>query len=301
MATAKEMRVWARGQGMDPPERGQLPREMRVAYETANGVTPDFPTEDDFGPTVFVDPPGADPNDFTYDESAMNGDVVTETRPARPAAPRGRGKAAAKPGSRSGAPRPSGVRGLFGRGKAGTPGGAKRKPRVTTEDMLAGIWRTAAKFATPLPPLQRTLRIQAPVAGMILEDAVRDTALDTILQPLARLSGQGKVIGALIGPPLIVTALMLHVQQSAAAGRDPNMVLMGIGQEALRSALMTWMEVAGPKFEIALQRETQFEEKYGKSVDDLILFLLAPPALTDQDREAEDAAIRRAQGFAPAA
>lgn len=306
-ATAKEMRAWAREQGWDVPERGQLPKEMRMAFETANGTAPDYPVDDDFGPTAFVEPPGLEPggdrNDFTYDESAMSepatGQVVTERAPARP--PRGRGRPAKTAGPKAGAARPAGIRGLFSRGKAAGPGAARRKPRVTTDDMLAGLWRTAAKFATPLPPLHRTLRIQAPVAGMILEDAVRDTALDTFLQPLARLSGQGKVIGALIGPPMIVTGMMLHVQQSAAAGRPPNMMIMSVMQEALRSALMAWMEVAGPKFEIALQRETQFEEKYGKSVDDLIMFLLAPPPDTDDEREAEDAAIRRAQGFAPAA
>ncbi len=51
---------------------------------------------------------------------------------------------------------------------------------------------------TPLPPLQRTLRMQAPVAGDLLDDVVRDTIVDPLLQPLARLASQGKAVQALV-------------------------------------------------------------------------------------------------------
>lgn len=291
MPTASDIRSWAREQGRDVPGRGNIPNDIREAYDAAhpgpNGSgempRPDYP--DDEFETLFVDPP----EDAVFDESAM-----AEEKPRRPKAAAG----SSRPRSSSGTP--AGKR-FWQRGKPGGSKGAKKKPRVSTEDLLGSVWRGLAKLATPLPPLQRTLRIQAPVAGLLLEDAVRDTALDTVLQPFARLAGQGKVVSALIGPPVIVTALMVHVQQRAQMQppQDPNPMVISVGTEALRSSLMTWMEVAGPKFEVAVRREKEFESKYGQSVDELIAFLLGPP-VDPMDQAAviaEEEAIRRAQGI----
>jgi hypothetical protein len=264
-----------------------VPNDIRAAYDAAhpglNGSAdpagpggPDYP--DDGFETAFVDPP-----DEQFDER-----LLRESAPRRPKAGGARGRPAGA--------RPRGP-GWFGRGKKKP--GAKKKPRVSTEELLGGLWRGLAKFATPLPPLSRTLRIQAPVAGAILDDAVRDTVTDTFLQPLAQLAGQGKVVSALLGPPLIVTALSLHVQQRAQMQppQDPNPFFVSAGIEALRSSLMAWMEVSGPKFEEALRREREFEGKYGQRVDDLITFLLGPPAASQEEAQAEDDMIRRAQGI----
>jgi hypothetical protein len=122
---------------------------------------------------------------------------------------------------------------------------------------------------------------------------VRDTAIDPLLQPLARLAGTGKAVSAIIGPPLFVTAISVHGLQMQAAGRDPNPLFMSVAQEGLRSSLMAWIDVAGPKFEQALQREREFEDKYGQSVDAMMAWLFSPPA----DPEQEDANIRQAQGL----
>lgn len=288
MPTASDIRVWARTEGYDVPARGNIPTEIRTAYDTAhpgpNGSAgtsgPDYP-DDDFE-TAFIDPP----DDEVFDESAM-----AEEKPRRPksSGSTARGQGRGGPGARS----------FFSRGKKPGQKTAKKKPRVSTEDLLGSLWRGMAKLATPLPPLQRTLRIQAPVAGLLLEDAVKDTAADVLLQPLARFAGQGKVVSALVGPPVIVTALMLHGQQRMAMDppQDPHRLFVSVGIEALRSSLMTWMEVAGPKFEIAMQREMEFEAKYGQSVDQLIAFLLGPPPESAADVEAEEQAIRRAQGI----
>lgn len=288
--SATEIRAWAKAEGLTINGRGNIPDDIREQYDLAhpspNGSDgpvhssgPDYP-DDDFE-TAFVDPPDDD-------------DEVEETAPRRPKARPSRGS------SRSGGGGSSGAGSFFRRGGRQQAGkGAKKKPRVSTEDVLGSLWRAGAKLATPLPPLQRTLRIQAPVAGLILEDAVKGTAADALLQPFARLAGQGKVVSALLGPPVIVTALMFHVQQRQAMEppQDPNPLIMSAGIEGLRSSLMTWMEVAGPKFEVALRRERDFEEKYGQSVDELISFLMAPPASTQAEAEAEEEAIRRAQGI----
>lgn len=289
MPTATEIRAWARANGLEVAARGNIPDDIRQEYDMAHPVLngadgspgpsgPDYP-DDDFG-SAFVDPPGDD-DDF---QPAAGLEVTGETPPRRP-----------KPStSRRSATRAT--KRFWQRGRPAAKGG-KKKPRVSTEDVLGSLWRGAAKLASPLPPLQRTLRIQAPVAGLLLEDAVNGTAADILLQPFARLAGQGRVVSALLGPPVIVTALTVHAQQRAAAGEEPNPLFVSVGIEALRSSLMTWCEIAGPKFEVALKREAEVEARFGQSVDDLITLLLSAPPGTVAEAEAEEEAIRRAQGI----
>lgn len=291
MPTAKDIRTWATDNGYQVENRGAVPVHVREAYEAAhpslNGSDdtphPDYP-DDDFE-TAFIEPP-ADTEE-TFDESVME--------EAKPRNPRSR-SARSKPSSASSRTR------FWQRGASGKSGKpAKKKPRVSTEDLLGSLWRGMAKLATPLPPLQRTLRIQAPVAGMLLEDAVKDTAADTVLQPLARLAGQGKVVSALLGPPVIVTALMMHVQQRMQMNppQEPNPMFVSMGTEALRSSLLVWAEITEGKILIAQQKEAEMEARFGQSVDELIAFLLSPP-VNPADQAAvmaEEEAIRRAQGI----
>jgi hypothetical protein len=278
MATATEIRE----QSGTANKRGKLPAHLIESWNRDHpddpyepgpprdgftGNTPDYP-DDDF--------------DSHFPDPEALGDTG-ETPPKRPKSA-GRGK-------------PAGGFNLFGRGQKKT--GAKKKPRVTTEDLLGSLWRGAAKLATPLPPLQRTLRVQAPVAGLLLEDAVKGTAIDVVLQPFARLARQGQTISAIVGAPVLVTALTMHMQTCEAQGTQPNPFVMSAGVEALRASLMTWMDIAGPKFAQAMEREKEFEEKYGQDVDTMIMWLLSPPVdpRNEEAVEAEEAAIRRAQGI----
>lgn len=148
-------------------------------------------------------------------------------------------------------------------------------------------------------PLERVLKVQSPVAGALMEDAVAGSMLDGLLQPIARVMGQGKVVAALAGPPILVTAGTLHMQRAAAEGKPPNPVVMGVIYEGLRETLMVWMDVAGPKFEAALAREREFEARYGADVDGFIQFLFSPPAdpADAEAMRAEEDAVRRAQGI----
>lgn len=279
MATAADIRAATPG----APSRGNLPIHIIEAWDRDHPDDPYQPSpRRDVNGTI---PDGHD-EDFSegdlealFDESAA--DVPEETPPRKPPA--------RKPAGKSRLP--------FTRGGKGKPKPKAKKPRASTEDLLGGLWRAAAKLAAPLPPLHRTLRIQAPIAGILLEDTVRDTVVDPLLQPLVRLTSVGKTLSALVGPPMFVTAIMLHSQQSAVKGTPPNPVLMTVATEGLRSSLMAWCDVAGPKFEIALKREKEFEEKYGQSVDDMMAFLFSEPAATAEAAAAEDEAIRRAQGI----
>jgi hypothetical protein len=285
--TASDIRNWAKENGYQVENRGAVPVHVKEAYDAAhpspNGSDdaprPDYP-DDDFE-TAFIEPP-ADVEE-TFDESVME-----EAKPRRPKASRSKTSSSTS-------------RGRFWQRGGKKPSTGKKKPRVSTEDLLGSLWRGMAKLAAPLPPLQRTLRIQAPVAGMLLEDAVKDTAADTVLQPLARLAGQGKVVSALLGPPVIVTALMVHVQQRAQMQppQEPNPLFISMGTEALRSSLMTWAEITEGKILIAQQKEAEMEARFGQSVDELIAFLLSPP-VNPADQAAvlaEEEAIRRAQGI----
>lgn len=285
MATASAVRTWAEQQGRARP-RGTLKRTLIEEWDAAH---PDDPYQP--GPPRDAGFLTAEEMDAFFDDGpgevldGIAGEVV-DTGETRPSRPKTRSKAAPASGR--------GVRGLFS-GKPKTAKG-KKPPRVSVEGLLGSAWRGMAKLAAPLPPLHRTLRVQAPVAGLLLEDAVKDTFADTVLQPFARAAEAGKTASALLGPPLIVTALSMHIANSAAAGQQPNPVFLSVGQEALRSSLMTWMDVAGPKFAQALAREQEFEEKYGAHVDDFMAWLFAPPPSTPEEAEAEEAMFRRATG-----
>jgi hypothetical protein len=282
MATAEQVREWAASMGMAVGAKGRIPGTVQSAYDAAHPGTngsgspagPDYP-DDDFD----LNFPDVSPG-FTGEQGSA--EDLGETAPRKP-----RSKKSTGPGGRW----------PFGKKK---PAG-KKKPRVSTEDLLGAVWRGGAKLLSPLPPLQRTLRMQAPVAGLLLDDVVKDTAADVLLQPLARIAQQGKTVQALVGPPAFVSAIMAHQVQRASMDppREPNPVFMALAFEGLRSSLMAWMDVAGPKFEIALAREQEFETKYGQKVDDMIGFIFSPPVAPDDVEAvlAEEEAIKRAQGI----
>jgi hypothetical protein len=276
MATATEVRTWAVSEG-NATSRGKLRTEV---IDQWNADHPNDPYEPNAprGETPPADYPDADFDGLFPD--ADLGDMG-ETPPRKPRS----SKAAPK----------GGFRNPFSRGKAKPAG--KKKPRVSTESLLGAVWRGGAKLLTPLPPLQRTLRMQAPVAGMLLDDVVKGTIVDPLLQPLARLADQGKTVQALAGPPVFVGAIMAHQMRCAQAEVELNPLFMAVATEGLRSSLMAWMDVAGPKFDEAMEREELFEAKYGQRVDDMIALIFAERPVTEADVEAEEEAIRRAQGI----
>lgn len=287
MATAAERRQWLRDNGYTVAEKGRIHPDLEAAFAAAhpgeNGAAaapgPDYPegmTDDEFIADAEL------PEDLA--------DIDLEEPPRKPA----RGAAVARRGGRGrGRWRFGGDRGQQGSRRK------KAKPRVSVEDVIAGGWRIMARVAQPVPPLQRTLKVQAPVAGLLLEDAVRGTLVDKLLQPIARIQIQGKVVAALAGPPVLVTAISMHLAQCQQQQVPPNPVFMSAAHEMLRESLIIWMDVAGPKFEEALARERAFTEHYGQDVDAFMDWLFtAPPDPADDDAMAEEeAALRRAQGI----
>jgi hypothetical protein len=282
MATATDVRNWLKAEGQPVNVKGSIPSWGADAWNDAhpddpygtvgsngNGAAaPDYPdgmTDDDFETADAIIPP---------DEPGTG-----ETKPARrkPAAK-------ASPWKR------------FQRGQA--KGKKKPKhPRVPVDDLICSAWRIMARVARPMPPVQRVLRVQAPVAGVLLEDVVRDTLADRIMQPVARFQAGGKTAVALAGPPMLVMAISMHAAQQAQQGKPPNALFMETAGEMLRESLMIWMDVAGPKFEQAMSREREFEEKYGRNVDEFIGWLFSAPPADEEALAAEEDAVRRAQSF----
>ena len=269
MATTAEKRAWLRANGHNPNVKGALSSEQEAAYDAAHPApNGDEPPGDEWFPDEPLEGAAGPPPDDR------------ETPPKRP--PRA-------PAKRS-----------WPWDRKGRKTGPRRKhARVPVDEVISGGWRLMARLARPVPPLERTLKVQSPVAGLLLEDVVKGTVVDTVLQPVARMQRQGKTVAALAGPPLLVTAGTLHMQRQAAAGQEPSPVFMGIVTEALRESLMLWMDVAGPKFEEALKREREFEEHYGHDVDEFIGWLFSPPVNPEDASSvrAEEEAIKRAQGI----
>jgi hypothetical protein len=255
---------------MEVGEKGNLSKDIRAAYDQANPPgTADYPPGMDdtlFEDATAEDPPGAWPDG---DDLADTGEVAPRGTPAPTARARARGLAGR-------------VRGRRGRGsnpKSGTRGKKKpARPRLPVDDVIASAWRIAAKIAQPLPPLYRVLRIQSPVAGRLLEDAVRGTIVDRVLQPLAQVTQFGEVAAALLIPPAAVTAL-------ASPGVQSNPVAAQMLLEMLRHGLMAMMRIGGPKFAEQLAREKEDESAYGATVDQLLALILAPPAASQQEEE----------------
>jgi hypothetical protein len=256
-----DIRAWAREQGWTIGDRGQLPKAIREAYSAAHGASNGSAPPD---PAPDYDP-GMTDADFTISEPGPPpADELEEKKPRTIAVPR---------------------KTKFGFGKkTKTPG--RRKPRVPVDDLISTIWRGLAGMARPLPPTSRMLKIQAPVAGVLLEDVVKDTVVDRVLQPIARSTQGAEALAVLVGPPVLVTAMTLNPE--AAPFLMPP----------LRELMLRMVKVAGPKMSEALKQEREFEDAYGGTVDQLIASLFAD--VPDQENpaaaaEAEEENVRAAQ------
>ena len=236
-----DIRAWMRDNGETPPARGTIAESDRARYEAAHAPGPDYPE-------------GMTDADFDMSEPDGPPADVAETRP--------RSIATAKPAERFSSWR---------KGKAAKKPKGRAKPRVPVDDLIAGVWRGLAGVARPLPATSRLLKIQAPVAGVILEDTVKGTVVDKWLQPLARTTKGAEAVFALAGPPVLVAAIEMN---PAAA---PLILPL------LRESLLTWCKIAGPKMADALKRETEFEAEFGQDVDTMMAFLFTDILPADED------------------
>jgi hypothetical protein len=183
-----EARAMLREHGEEPPARGKLGADWLTRAESYRQDHPGGDYDEGTGPDDFV--AAADPPP----EPVADGQVVApERRPRRPA--------------RSRTPLRDRLAGRQAKAKPKVK--VKRKgPRLSTADLITDVWAGIGGWVSRIdPPLGTTLIIESPVAGPALDDVVKDTFLDPALQVAVKYQAKGKVVGALILPPMCVAAL----------------------------------------------------------------------------------------------
>ena len=95
--------------------------------------------------------------------------------------------------------------------------GARVGRRASAADTLADVWSGVGSLAIRSgqhAPLGRCLQFQAPVAGEMLDEAVKGSFIDKlVLQPVVKGRGRFDLLGAVLGPPLIVLAIERNPEQ----------------------------------------------------------------------------------------
>lgn len=124
-------------------------------------------------------------------------------------------------------------------------------------------------------PVSRCMAIQAPAAGMVLEEALKGSIVDKMLQPIARTGKRGEAIWGVIGPPILVGAISARPE------------LYPVLRPVLRESFSSWIVLAGPKIRKAQEREAKLMAELDgdlTTIDAMIDAIFAP------DMEAPDGA-----------
>lgn len=335
MTTATtDVREWLRGQGVDVPERGPIPKTLRAQYDEAHATAaPELGGELDDEPDT---PAAAD----SYDGGVSADDFVAAAAPP--------GTAAAPPRTRSsGERRPRSVRGkqqqtgrarrfwerAAGTDSSGTKDKGKTRKRISLEGFVEDLYSDLAWLAggAGAVPLARMLQVQASYAGVIAETQFKDTLVDTALQPVARAQGALAAINGLAGPPVFVAGIMTTGQRvqitvpvvdadgrpvpardpvSGDVARDPatNEPLQAVEIRedfdtrtkmmfvGLRYCLLQMTKVTDKAADEIIAHGEQRMER-GREVDRMIAWIFGMPSPDTQESRDEEEAIRRAQSL----
>lgn len=245
------VRAVLREHGHDVPDRGRISMDLLDIYEG-----------------IVNTPDGADPG-AEYDAGISAADFPPDDPdPEPPAERRPRRVRQTRPSLANR------LRGSSSPGKAGKGGARKkRQPRVPVDRLVERGWELLARLGMQVsPPIGRVLDMQAPVAGLILEDVIRDTVADRALQPIARAEEKAEKVIALVAPPMIVGAL------AAAQGlpEDQRLMRQAFLVPMLRESLVIWVKIAGDKIEERAAREIEMGP-VNEQVDKLMASIFAMP------------------------
>lgn len=271
------------------PERGPLPDTLIIAYEAAHAPL------NGAGAPAEGEPVGAAPPPSPGPESPGGGGRQGERTPRDVPGPSAAGRARAAAGR---------FRTRFGGGRGRKrPGGGRRRghSRVPVTDMIEEAWEQIAWAAAPILPLNRILSVQSPFAGVILEETVRDTFLDGLLQPVARTEKAGRALTGLLGPPAIVMVMLQA---------DPDSQRYAWLKGMLRFSLLSLAKACDLNAEEAVARAEQNKDR-NLQVDMLIAYIFSAPGTTapgpqtvpgevireDETAAAADAEARMRQAF----
>lgn len=257
--TDATVRTWCREQGIEVPERGKLNARFHEQYRDAH---PDEVDDDQDDEQLLDDAGEQTPALRLVDEQQLDDTGETPPRISRP-----------KKGPMS----------LFRRATAAgkAKGGSRR--RVSLESTLSAGWAILASAAAQAGqgPTSRVLAMQAPVAGVILEDSLKGTVADRVLQPIARATATGSKVGALLGPPVLVSLL----------DRQPHLAPQVL--PLLRLALREWVMTAGPAMKAAQKKKERAMEALGLDegtsldamIEDMIQGIFDPPEFEDEQAQ----------------
>jgi len=241
VARNRDIREWARENGVDIGDRGPIPDPVREAWAAREGE-----------PVEPVDGDGAE------QLPAGDGDQGVRVLPAPPAVAET-------------LPVPPPKRRLWP-AKGGAGKGTRRRESLETLVGFAWGGLSSSMARAQRYPTARILQLQAPVAGVIVDDLLKGGIVDRMLQPLARAGKSGEAAFALVGPPLIVELLQRHPER-----RD---ILLPM----LHAALEQYAEIAGPKLAAAKKRaEKRAAELGAGDIAELIQWLFADPAVGGSD------------------
>lgn len=157
------------------------------------------------------------------------------------------------------------------------PGGPKG--RVSTETIWSVVYGGLSKLAmlvpgnetnpVPLLPVSRMMDIQAPAVGILIDDSIKGTVADKVVQPLARAGRGGETAWAIIGPPVLVAGMM----------QSPE--LRPVLYPMLRESLKSYVLLSGPALKKKKEKEEKLMAEMGESyegdIDSLIESIFAPP------------------------
>lgn len=231
MAEATDIRQWAKDKGLDIGARGRVPDEIVDRYNaemnqraSINSDTPvSLPDDTDTGETRPFPSPGPEP--MTGISRPPGGS--DETKPST--------KKRRMPWQ-SKEPKPD------------KP--AKTFKRVPLETWAARGWKVAGRLlGDGRTPSSRCLYMQAPVAGVIVDDLLKGSRVDRLLQPIARFGEGSKNAGALVGLPLLV----------AVTERQPQ--LYEYTRPLMVAAAEEWVLIAGPAMRKAKARAAEIAKE----------------------------------------
>lgn len=313
--TDADARAVLKEHGREVGNRGRLSAGQWDEYRAIIAGAPDIPGDDHVTDLGDPAPPRvtSTPVDAPSPARATSIPVDAEQRPRRVEQPGGgrirslwerrpRGSAAAAPPPR-GKNRKGG-----GRGRGGK---RDERPWRPTAHVIETTWQRLAQAAGAIPPLQRILAAQAPLAGVVFEGQLRETIVDRVLlQPAARFEAQGEALAAMVGVPAFTCLVAFRGKAQMAPGPDgqPRVILQQDGQPLwdaptelgmiapLRYCLISWMSVSQRYAEeVIAQGEATLEQ--ARQADEIIawIFKVPDPGATFEDVQAEARA--RAAGF----
>jgi hypothetical protein len=260
----QDIREWAKAKGYGVGDKGRIAAWIKEEFEAEQG-NGDGPDDGPDEPMLIVpDEPATPDAPVSLPEPPR---TVEERKPTPP--PRKRRRLLERPAKDAGKP-------------------VKRLPRVSVANLISSGWGLGAMALMRngnAVPVGRVLQMQSPVAGVIVDDLVKGTAVDRLLQPLARAGERGEKAVALLGPPLITAAITARPELYPAL------------RPMLKMSLMSWMTVSGPAMRKAQEQAARFTEDFGDvDLDGMIDALFSDVDVPAQPSEQEEANIRRARG-----